>query len=114
MNMSIKIKTLRPHIKLHVFTFNNNVQTMPHSTPLSNHTDTVAVRGITRGFGAGAIFIKHFTEILKLRENFGTKLQQNQKTFQSLIVMVVCRSTSVIKAHIHCYQITGKKNTYGN
>ena len=77
---------------------------MPHSTPLSNHTDTVAVRGITRGFGAGAIFIKHLSEILKLREN--------QKTFQILIVVVVCRSTSVVKAHIHCYQITGKKQTH--
>ena len=31
---------------------------------------------------SGVIFIKHLREKLKLRENFGTKLQQNQKLLQ--------------------------------
>ena len=30
----------------------------------------------------GAIFIKHLSEKLKLRETFGTELQQNQRTLQ--------------------------------
>ena len=43
----------------------------------------------------GAIFIKHLRGKLKLRENFGTELQQNQRTLQSLVLMVGCGSNSV-------------------
>jgi len=41
-----------------------------------------------------AILIKHLWEKLHLRENFGTELQQNQRTVQILIIMVGGRSNS--------------------
>ena len=43
----------------------------------------------------GVIFIKHLRKKLKLRENFGTELQQNQRTLQILKIMVGCRFNSV-------------------
>ena len=56
----------------------------------------------------GAIFIKHLRGKLKLRENFGTELQHYQRTLQSLVVMVGCRSNSVLM-YVICFQIMKKK-----
>ena len=55
----------------------------------------ISLQPITRHLLPGAIFIKHLRGKLKLSKNFGTELQQNQRTLQSLVVMVGCRSNSV-------------------
>ena len=45
---------------------------------------------------------------MALRENYGTELQQNQRTLQILKIMVGCRSNSV-QVYVNCFQIIGKK-----
>ena len=49
-------------------------------------------------------------EKLKLRENLGTELQQNQRTLQNLKIRLGCRS-SYVQVSINCLQIIEKPKT---
>jgi len=57
----------------------------------------------------GTIPIKHLREKLKLRENFGTELQQNQRILENLKIRVGCR-INFVQVYINCLQII-QKNT---
>jgi len=61
-----------------------------------------------------AVIIKHLREKLKLRENYGTDKQQNQRTLQTLKIMVGCRSYSVFNyVYISCLQIIKREKYTG-
>jgi len=47
---------------------------------------------------------------MNLRENFGTELNQNQRTLQILKIMVGCRSNSV-SVYVNGFQIIKTPNT---
>jgi len=69
------------------------------SCPSEEDYKTMVIRSTySIGEKPGTIFMKHLRENLKLRENFGTELQQNQRTLPDLFIIVGCKSNSVFKA----------------
>ena len=56
------------------------------ATPNPSHTGTTTLNTM-------AIFVKHLWEKLMLRENFGTGLQQNQRTLQIFKIMQAFKQT---------------------